>query len=98
MGTTIRTRPLVAALALALTAAAAGPAAAADDKTPTAVVVAEGTGRDEKEARAAALRDAVSRVVGSLVDAETLVRNDRVIREQVLEFSGGFVKTYDPLG
>src|SRR5580765_4148859 len=88
----------LAAMALVLAAAAAHPAPGEDGKVPTTVVVAEGTGRDEKEARAAALRDAVSRVVGSLVDAETLVKNDRVIRDRVLEFSGGFVKTYDRLG
>lgn len=91
-----RVVPLVTAAVLVVTPT---PAAGTEgDQTPTAVVVAEGTGRDENEARAAALRDAVSRVVGSLVDAETLVKNDRVIRDRVLEFSGGFVRTYDPLG
>jgi hypothetical protein len=58
-------------------------------------VTAEGLGKDVKEAKSAALRDAVARVVGTLVDAETLVKDDKVIREKVIEFSGGFVKTYD---
>ena len=44
-----------------------------------AVVVAEGTGKDEKEARAAAFREAVSRAVGTLVEAETLVQNDQIV-------------------
>src|ERR1700721_3602386 len=57
------------------------------------VVVAEGIGKDEKEALKAAFRDAVGRVVGTLVDAETLVKNDPVISEKILEFSGGFDKT-----
>lgn len=73
------------------------PSLGADDPAATTVVVAEGVGKDAKEARGAAFRDAVSRVVGTLVDADTLVKNDRVIRERVLEFSGGFVKTYDTL-
>jgi hypothetical protein len=60
-----------------------------------AEVTAEGLGKDEKEARSSALRDAVARVVGTLVDAETLVKDDKVIREKVIEFSAGFVKTYD---
>lgn len=63
----------------------------------TATVVAEGVGATAKDARAAALRDAVSKVVGSLIDAETVVKNDEVIGEKVLEFSGGFVTTYDEL-
>lgn len=61
------------------------------------VVIAEGVGKDEMEAKKAAYRDAVSRVVGTLVDAETLVKNDEVISEKILEFSGGFVKTYEVL-
>jgi hypothetical protein len=61
------------------------------------VVVAEGIGKDEKEALKAAFRDAVGRVVGTLVDAETLVKNDAVISEKILEFSGGFVKTYETI-
>ena len=60
-------------------------------------VVAEGVGKDEKEAKKAAFRDAVSRVVGTLVDAETLVKNDEIISERIIEFSGGFIKTHEVL-
>jgi len=68
----------------------------ADPKADAAtVVVAEGLGKDEKEAKKAAFRDAVSKVVGTLIDAQTLIKNDEVISERILEFSGGFIKNYD---
>ena len=57
-------------------------------------MIGEGLGKDEKEARKAAFHDAVSKVVGSLVDSETLVKNDEIISERILEFSGGFIKNY----
>jgi len=62
--------------------------------SPT-VVEAVGVGKDEKEAKKAAFRDAVSKVVGTLIDAQTLIKNDEVISERILEFSGGFIKNYD---
>lgn len=63
----------------------------------TSVVVAEGVGKDEKEAKKAAYRDAVSKVVGTLIDAQTLVKNDEIISEKILEYSGGFIKTSEVL-
>ena len=68
---------------------------AADEKTQTVTV--EGVGKDEKEARKAAFRAAVSKVVGTLIDAETMIKNNDIISEKILEFSGGFVKSYDTL-
>jgi hypothetical protein len=88
-------------LAAILLATAFGLNAASPSRTPGeadeaySVVVAQGSGKDEKEAKRAAFRDAVSRVVGTLVDAETLVKNDEVVEERILEHSGGFIKTYD---
>lgn len=66
------------------------------EKTTT-VVMAEGTGKDEKEARAAAFREAVSKAVGTLVESETVVLNDRIVKDRVAEFSGGYVRTFDTL-
>jgi hypothetical protein len=70
---------------------------AQEGKDAGEVVIAEGVGKDEAAARKAAFRAAVGRVVGVLVDAETLVKNDKVIEERILEFSGGFIKTFDVL-
>jgi hypothetical protein len=87
----------VSAIALLLGIATEGSSAPAANENATSVVIAEGTGKDEKEARKSAFRDAVSKVVGVLVDAETLVKNDEIISERILEFSGGFVKSYETL-
>lgn len=67
------------------------------DKEPVSTVIAEGTGKDLKEAKKAAFRDAVRKVVGVLIDAETLVKNDEVISEQIYEYSGGFIQTFEVL-
>jgi hypothetical protein len=63
----------------------------------TDTVVAEGTGKTAKTALKDAFRNAVNRVVGMLVDAETQVKNDEVISDQILEYSGGFVASYDKI-
>lgn len=60
-------------------------------------VVVEGVGRTAEEALQDAFRNAVRQVVGALVDAETLVRNDEIISDQILVFSEGFVATYEIL-
>lgn len=90
---------LVIVLAVATPAiSTCGRALGADSKDDkTSIVIAEGVGKDEKEARKAAFRDAVSRVVGTLIDAQTLVKNDEIISERILEYSGGFIKSYDVL-
>ena len=85
-------------LVLLVVLAPAGPLPAADEgsnRDDCVTVLAEGIGKDAMEARANAFRDAVSRVVGSLVSAETLVKNDEVIRDTVLEYSGGFIRSHD---
>jgi hypothetical protein len=64
---------------------------------PTTIVVADGTGKDEKAARSAAFPEAVSQAVGPLIEAEVLVRNDRIVKDEVLEFSGSFIQTYETL-
>ncbi len=61
-------------------------------------VVVEGVGTTEKEALQDAFRNAVRQVVGTFVSAETLVENDRLIKDKVLAASDGFVKTYKLIG
>ena len=60
-------------------------------------VICEGIGATPDEAQKDAFRNAVRQVVGTVVDAETLVKNDDVIDDAVLTFSGGFVKKWDVL-
>ena len=62
------------------------------------VVVAEGAGTSPQKALKDAFREAVRQVVGSVVDAETLIKNDELIDDQVLTYSDGFITKYDKLG
>lgn len=61
----------------------------------TQTVVAEGVGTDDDKALKDAFRNAVRQAVGAVVDAETLVKNDDVIKDQVLTYSDGFITKYD---
>jgi len=65
---------------------------------PTITVVASGTGKTEETALRQALSNAVSQAVGTIVDAETVVKNDQVIKDQVLTYSNAIVSHYDPVG
>ena len=58
-------------------------------------VIAEGAGASPGDALKDAFRNAVRQVVGSVVDAELLVKNDEVVDDQILTYSDGFVKKYD---
>jgi len=61
------------------------------------VVVAEGAGTTKEEALKDAFRAAVRQVVGEVVDAETLVKNEDVVKDQVLTYSDGFVPEHQEL-
>jgi hypothetical protein len=67
----------------------------ANSANPSEVVVAEGVGDSADEAIKDAFRNAVRQVVGAIVDAETLVKNDEVIDDKVLTYSDGFINKYD---
>jgi hypothetical protein len=60
----------------------------------TMIVEAKGSGKDRDEAIKDAFRDAVRKVVGAYVEEETVIKNDQVIKDQVLTYSGGCVKTH----
>jgi hypothetical protein len=61
----------------------------------TQYILAEGVGTTPDSALKDAFRNAVRQVVGAVVDSETLVKNDEIISDKVLTYSGGFIKTYD---
>ena len=63
----------------------------------TVIVVAKGVGATAQSAEKAALRSAVEKVVGMLVDAETLVKNDELVEDQILTYSKGYVETFESL-
>jgi len=64
-------------------------------ESKTQEVIAEGVGASADEAIKDAYRNAVRQVVGAVVDADTLVKNDEVIDDKVLTYSDGFIKGYE---
>ena len=61
-------------------------------------VVATGYGTTVREATKAALRSAVEQVVGTMVDATTLVENDKLIEDEILTYSAGMIATSKAIG
>jgi len=61
------------------------------DDGATRTVVAEGVGLTPDEALKDAFRAAVRQVVGEVVDAETLVKDDQLVRDQVLTYSDAYI-------
>lgn len=60
-------------------------------------VIARGMGKDAASATKDALVQAVQQAVGAMVDSETMMKNDAILKEQVLTFSDGFVSKYEVL-
>lgn len=57
-------------------------------------VEVDGVGDSAENALKDAQRNAVSKVVGVLVDSKVMVKNDKLIEDKILTFSNGFVKSY----
>ncbi len=79
---------------LLILAAIAAPAIAQEKIAVVVTGIGETAGAAEKDA----LRRAVRSAVGSYVDSETLVENDKLIRDRVLESSGSYVTSYKMIG
>jgi hypothetical protein len=65
---------------------------------PQVKVVATGVGMDGEMALKNAFSHAIEQAVGVLVDAETIVDNDQLIRDQVLTFTRGVLQQYAVTG
>jgi tetratricopeptide (TPR) repeat protein len=82
-------------------AAAALPASGTDTTTAGAgtndivEVVAQGMGTDQNSALLNAYSNAVQQALGLYVDAETMVKNDQIVRDQILTYSKGFIQKVD---
>lgn len=74
-----------------------GESAAESENEDVAKVMGRGVGIDEAEALKDAYRDAVERAVGLFLDAETVVKNDEVLKDQILTQSNAYVSHYDKL-
>ena len=66
-------------------------AAFAADDDSLVEVFATGVGTTQDEAMKAANRAAVEQVVGTMVDAATLVENDELVEDKVLTYSAGLI-------
>jgi hypothetical protein len=75
-----------------------GGLASGEDPEPQTVVVASGAGATAENALKNAFANAVEQAVGLVVDAETIVKNDKIIREQVLTYSNAYISKYEELG
>jgi len=73
----------------------AAPATSAPDEGDFQTVEAKGVGITPDAALKDAFSSAVQTAVGVVVDAETLVKNDEVIRDQVLTYSDAIIEKYD---
>jgi len=58
-------------------------------------ITVEAEGRDLQEAKLEAFRLAVDRAVGSLLSAETEVKNQDSVRHEVVSYSSGYVERYE---
>lgn len=67
----------------------------AQDVLKTEEVIVEGIGVSADAAKKNAFRNAVGKVVGSFIENDTLIKNDKIIEEKLLEYSGGFVETFE---
>jgi len=61
-------------------------------------VIVTGLGANADAALKNALRSAVNQVVGSLVSADQLVANDKLVRDEILTYSDGFVESHRVIG
>jgi hypothetical protein len=65
-------------------------------KIPSAkVIITTGYGIDKGTALKDAFRSAVEQYVGVLVDADTIVKNDELIKDEILTASNGYIQSYD---
>jgi hypothetical protein len=55
-----------------------------------------GIGLTPEAAEKQAITDAVRQAVGTFIDANTVVKNEEVIKDRILSVSNGFVKEYKP--
>ena len=60
-------------------------------------VVATGYGINQDKALDSAIKQAIQQVVGRYVTSDTIMKNDKLIKDEVLSVSNGFIKDYKTL-
>lgn len=64
----------------------------AEEPDKTEKVVITGIGVDIDKAKQNAIRNAVERVIGSYVVSDTIVKNSQLLKDEILSYSGGYLK------
>lgn len=64
------------------------------DRVETYYLRVQAAGRDEEDARNQAFRLAVNQAVGSLLVSETEVRNQNLVRHEIINYSSGYVHDF----
>jgi len=65
------------------------------DETEIVKIKGRGSGADKTEALKDAYRDAVERAVGQYVDAEQMMKNEKLVEDQILTQSNAYIEKYD---
>ena len=86
---------LVCVLALVLVACAWTPIKKSSIGDNLVYVRVVASGNTDTEARQQAFRMAVSQVVGDLISSERIVRNDRLVKDQIIDYSTGYVEKFN---
>ena len=66
-------------------------------ESDTVKSVGRGVGINETEALKDAYRDAIERAIGLYVDAETVAKNDEIVKDQILTQSNAYITHYDKI-
>ncbi|HOD81275.1 MAG: hypothetical protein BWX88_00379 [Planctomycetes bacterium ADurb.Bin126] len=93
----MRTNVIGLSAILVLAGGILAPLARAQDQPKLMQVTATGVAAQADKALQAAFGQAIEQVMGVLVDSETRVKNDQLVKDEILTFSRGFVQKYEVL-
>ena len=89
------TRNICKCVALTLATMAIMTSLAFAQESEIVKVMGRGVGADKAEALKDAYRDAVERAVGLYVDAEQMMKNEELVKNQILTHSNAYIEKYD---
>lgn len=62
------------------------------------IVYGRGTGETKEEAEKDACRNAIEFAVGTFIDSETQLKNEQLIKDEILSHSNGYIEKYEVTG
>lgn len=83
---------LIASMAVLFFVLVSTPNVHAEEPEKTETVVVTGFGLDADKAWLNGIRNAVEQVVGTYVSSDTMVKDSQLIKDEILSYSGGYVK------